>query len=191
MKRKIATRKTVPEGMRVQLSRLFGSDSRIAGAETRTDREWRRVLLDILREIDSYLTVNIRTDSVHLLMLHSGLYAAHEALKQEDFWPGYAEGITRLALILMGGYPDHRKRRTGRKEEKHYNLSQLRSCHYTQSDLQKLRTLMAAPRVGIALKTNPDDALHDFRRHFGYKPGYDRFFKWYRQNHPEDYAAVF
>jgi hypothetical protein len=177
--------------MKVQLARLFGSGSMIAKEETRTDAQWRRTLLAVLHEIDSYLTSNIRTDEVHLLMLHSGLYAAHESLKQDDFWPGYAEGITRLALVLMGDYPDHRKRRGGRKEEDHYALSQRRSIHYDQKWVQKLHTLLAAPRVGIEFKTHPEDALREFRARFGYSASYEKFFKWYRQNHPADYAAIF
>src|SRR5260370_19420386 len=168
---------TVPEGMRVQLSRLFGNGSRVGKATTRSDREWRRDLLSVIKEIDRYLSANIRTDSVHLLMLHSGLFAADESLKQKDFWPAYAEGITRLALILMGDYPDHRRRKGGRKDDTHYKLARMRSCYYTQSDLQKLHTLIAAPHIGIALQSNPDAALHEFRRQFGLKPGHDQFLR--------------
>jgi len=189
MKTKAA--RTIPQGMKIQLSRLFGSDSRKAKAKTRTDAEWRRTLLDILHEIDRYLTANIHTDEVHLMMLHSGLAAADESLKAEDFWPGYAEGITRLALVLMGDYPDHRRRKGGRRRDNHYLLSRRRSVRYIQTWPQKLNTLLTAPFLGINFRTPPQDALDEFRRRFGFKPGYDRFFRWYRQNHPEDYAAVF
>ena len=159
--------------------------------ENRSAAQWRRTLVSVLRELDRYLTANVATDEVHLLMLHSGLYAAHESLKQEDFWQGYVEGITRFALLLMGDYPDHRKRKGGRKEDGHYLLSRQRSVRYIQTWPQKLQTLFAAPELGISLGMPPRDALDEFRRRFGYKPGYDKFFKWYRKAYPQDYAAVF
>jgi hypothetical protein len=93
--------------MKVQLSRLFGTGSSEAKLERRSDKQWKRTLLNVLQELDRYLAANVETDEVHRLMLHSGLYAAHVSLEEQDFWPGYAEGITRLALILMGDYPDH------------------------------------------------------------------------------------
>jgi hypothetical protein len=181
----------VPQGMRVQLARLFGSSSAHAEPEFRSNAEWRKTLLKVLGELNSYLLTNVQTDAVHLSMLFSGLYAAHESLNCEEFWPGYAEGITRLALLLMGDYPDHRRRKGGRKEGDHYQLSRSRSLNYTQTYFQKLQTLLIAPALGIKLNTLPHLALRDFRERFGSKPGYDRFFKWYRREHPEDYSAVF
>jgi hypothetical protein len=183
--------KQVPAGMKIQLARLFGSESTEARMENRSAAQWRRTLVAVLRELDRYLTLNVATDEVHLLKLYSGLYAAHESLKQEDFWPGYAEGITRFALLLMGDYPDHRKRKAGRKEDGHYLLSRERSVRYIQTWPQKLNTLLAAPLLGISLGMSPRDALDEFRRRFGYKPSYDKFFKWYRQNYPQDYATIF
>lgn len=78
---------------------------------SRSAEQWKRTLLAVLAELDRYLAANVETDDVHLLMLHSGLYAAHESLRHEDFWPGYVEGITRFAVLLMGDYPDHRRRK--------------------------------------------------------------------------------
>lgn len=71
--------------MRVQLAKLFGSDSQCARADRRSNAQWRRTLLDVLNELDRYLAENIVTDEVHMLMLLSGLYAARESLKQENF----------------------------------------------------------------------------------------------------------
>src|ERR1700689_3852032 len=94
---------SVPQAMRIQLARLFGADSRCARAKRQSNAQWRKTLLNVLRELDRYVAANVvTTDDVHLFMLHSGLYAAHESLRQEDFWPGYAEGMTRVALVLMG-----------------------------------------------------------------------------------------
>jgi hypothetical protein len=177
--------------MKIQIARLFGSESAEARMENRSAAQWRRTLVNVLRELEKYLTANVATDELHLLMLYSGLYAAHESLKQEDFWPGYSEGLTRFALLLMGDYPDHRKRKGGQKKDDHYLLSRGRSVCYIQTWPQKLRTLLAAPLLGIRFGVPPRGALDEFRRRFGYKPGYDKFFKWYRQNYPQDYAAVF
>jgi len=110
----------VPIAMRVQVAKLFGSSSRYASAEMLADSDWKRVLLRVLAELDRYMAENVDTDAFHALMLHSGLYAAHESLKGDDFWPGYVEGITRFALLLMGDYPDHKRRGKGRKPVKHY-----------------------------------------------------------------------
>ena len=177
--------------MKVQLARLFGSASRDVRRDMNSPKQWRRILQRSLVELDRYLSANVETDAVHLLMLHSGLHAADESLKREDFWPGYVEGITRLALLLMGDYPDHRKRRGDRLHGERYRLSRLRELHFTQTPAQKLNTLFAAPLVGIELKTAPGRALAEFHRQFGSKPGPEKFLAWYRQRHPQDYSAVF
>lgn len=183
---------TVPPCMRVQLARLFGATSREATAEKRSATQWRNTLLRVLRELDHYLAANvIATDELHWLMLYSGLYAAHESLKQKDFWPGYIEGITRLALILTGDYPDHRRRKKGRKQHNHYKLSRQRCVSYHQTWSQKFSTLLDASPMGISLQTPPMDAIREFRAQFGDKPGYQEFFQWYRLKHPRDYVAVF
>jgi hypothetical protein len=181
----------VPDAMKVQLSRLFGAASSQVRQSMKTPDEWRQILQKVLFELDRYLSANVDTDAVHQLMLHSGLYAAGESLKREDFWPGYVEGITRLALLLMGDYPDHRKRRGGPRTVARYRLSRFREARFIQSPAQKLNTLMAAPMVGIQLRKSPGRALAEFRSQFGSKPGPQEFFTWYRQHHPEDYAAVF
>lgn len=180
-----------PPAMKVQLTRLFGPLSPEARLDMATAAEWRRTLRKVVRELDLYLTRNIETDAVHLLMLHSGLAAADESLKRHNFWPGYVEGITRLALLLMGDYPDNRRRRGGRRRADCYQLSRFREVRFLQSPAQRLLTLMAAPAVGIRLKTSPATALNVFYSEFGTRAGPRKFLAWYRQHHPEDYAAVF
>lgn len=181
----------VPPAMKVQLARLLGSASPEIRRDMKSPDEWRRILQRVLLELDRYLSANVETDAVHRVMLHSGLYAASESLKRQDFWPGYVEGITRLALLLMGDYPDHRKRRRRQRPAERYRLSRLREVHFTQTPAQKLITLLAAPLVGIPLKKSPGRVLAEFRRQSRSKSGPEEFFTWYRQHHPEDYAAVF
>jgi len=194
-KRKRNSTTQVPPGMEAQLARLFGTDSSEAKVKSRSPAQWKKTLRGILQELSRYLKANVETDDVHWSMLNSGLAGAHESLNGEDFWPGYVEGITRLALILMGDYPDHRKRKRGRKQEGHYRLSGCRSIQYNQTSKQKLNTLVVAtvagPMLGIKLSKEALDALREFREHAGYKVGYKEFFKWYREKYPQDYAAVF
>lgn len=193
--RKSSPASEVPVAMQVQLSRLFGSDSVQAKMRSRSPAQWKTTLRLILRELSRYLEANVETDDVHWPMLYSGLAGAYESLKEKDFWPGYAEGVTRLALILMGEYPDHRKRKRGRKQENHYQLSGCRTVGYVQTSTQKLHTLIAAtaagPMLGINLSKGAFDVLREFRAHAGYKAGYKEFFRWYREKYPQDYAAVF
>jgi hypothetical protein len=181
--------------MEVQLARLFGAASSEAKMKSRSPTQWKKTLRGVLHELFLYLEANVETDDVHWPMLYYGLAAAYESLKGKDFWPEYVEGITRLALILMGDYPDHRKRKRGRKQEGHYQLSRCRSIHYVQTSKQKLNTLAAAtaagPMLGINLSRGAFDALREFRQHAGYKVGYKEFFRWYREKYPQDYAAVF
>jgi hypothetical protein len=109
--------KPVPPGMKVQLERLFGSDSPEAKAAVRTDAQWRQTLSSVLAELFKYLEQNVHTDDMHWTMLCTGFAAAADSLKHDDFWPGYAEGITRIALLLMGDYPDHKTRGAGQKKK--------------------------------------------------------------------------
>jgi len=125
-------------------------------------------------------------------MILSGLAAADQALKEKNFWPGYVEGMTRVVLLLMGDYPDHRRRKPGRKKADHYKLDRLRSLHFEQSANQRIRTLLAAGAAGFPqLTANPRDVLTQFRTEHGYAAGYREFLDWYRKAYGQDYAAVF
>lgn len=178
--------------MQIQLARLFGSRSKHASTDTRTAAQWRKTLKAVLHEIDRYIAANVDTDELHRFMLSSGLAAAEESLKQEDFWPGYAEGITRLALVLLGDYPDHRKRKPGRKHQGYYMLNGTRSIQWAQTAKQRFRTVLDVGSIGYPqLSARPFDILHEFRRRFGSKPSHADFLEWYRANFPQDYVAIF
>ena len=175
-----------------QLSRVFGSASKLANADARTPAQWRKVLRAVLQEIRRYVAANLESDQLHELMLVSGIRAAEEALKEDDFWPGYVEGITRLMLILLGDYPDHRRRKYGRKKEDHYKLDRLRSVQWVQTPEQRFRTLFCVGTVGFPeLSADPLEVLRSFRDLFGYKPTHTDFLDWYRKCYPNDYAAIF
>ena len=175
-----------------QLQRLFGSNSKIAQASQLTPIEYKKVLAKVLDELEHYLEENVETDKVHYFMLLSGLYAARDALTEDDFYTGYVEGITRFALILMGDSPNHKKRKGGAKKSDHYSLRYHRSLVWLQSPDQKLRTLLTAWQIGMPkLSKDPMLALHEFREIYGDKPDYRVFFYWYKNNYPADYAAVF
>jgi hypothetical protein len=182
----------VPKAMSVQLARLFGSESPEARGQAKSRAQWRHLLKRLLAELDAYLEENVDTDDLHRLMLSSGLFAAHEALSDEEFWPGYIEGLVRFALLLMGDYPDHRRRRGGRKKEEHYRLRRFRSVQYSQTPGQRLYTLFAAGNVEFpGLSKNPRDAMAEFRDMFGYSKTYREFLRWYRRQYPQDYTLLF
>ena len=123
-------------------------------------------------------------------MLATGLWAAEESLKEDDFWPGYTEGITRFALLLLGDYPDHRKQRLKGKRKSHYNLKNLRSIAYVQSHEQKAKTLFAASAFGLPKLSS--DPLKYWREYVAQtsSPSYRQFLQWFRKHHPKDYASV-
>ncbi len=178
--------------IKTQLSRLFGSTSKLASADARTPAQWRKVLRAVLQEIEGYVAENVDSDEMHKLMLLSGILAADEALNEDDFWPGYVEGITRLMLILLGDYPDHRRRKYGRKKEDHYKLDRLRSVQWVQTPEQRFRTLFRVGIVGFPeLSANPREVLRSFRDLFGYKPTHTDFMEWYRKSYPKDYTSIF
>jgi len=104
------------------------------------------------------------------------------------------EGITRLALTLVGDYPDHRTKKSGRKKEGHYhyNLNFHRADRWEQTPEQRFRTVMAWGVIGYQpLSAKPRDLLDLFRRQFGFKPDHADFIEWYRANFPQDYSALF
>ena len=176
----------------IQLARLFGADSKVATSNPQTPVQWKRTLNAVLDELAEYLAVNIDTDEVHQHMLAGALYGAKEALKQEEFWPGYVEGITRLAFLLIGDYPDHRRRKRGRKDQDHYKLDRLRKGEWRQTPHQRLLTLYAAGRYGFPeLSADPMERLREFRNLYGFGPSQRAFLEWYRATYPNDYAAVF
>ncbi|MCK9636862.1 MAG: hypothetical protein M0R41_11360 [Methylobacter tundripaludum] len=182
----------VPRAFQVQLGRLFGEASREATAQERTPAEWKKTLKKTLDELYQYARTNIETDELHWLMICSAFCAANESLKEEFFWPGYVEGLSRLNLLVLGDYPDHRKRKTGKKKTEHYQLSRLRQLHYLQNQDQKLKVLLAAQAGGFPkLSVPPLTALSEFRDQYGYKASYGDFMRWYKNKYPQDYAALF
>lgn len=182
----------VPKAFQVQLARLFGSDSNEARKQSRTAREWRFTLRRILHELGRYVVANVDTDELHRMILDFGLCASDEALQEEDFWPGYAEGITRFALALLGDCPDHRRRKRGAKSARHYRLDHCRSLRYIQNHDQRVATLIAAGNFRLpGLSMPPREALDEFRKECGFQIGYREFLRWYRKRYPRDYAVVF
>lgn len=178
--------------MQVQLSRLFGANSKIAATSPQTSAQWRRTLGAVLDELTEYLWANVDTDAVHQMMLAVSLDGARQALKEEDFWPGYVEAITRISLLLMGDYPDHRRRKKGRKDENHYKLNSLRTVGWSQNPQQRKLMLYAASQFGFPeLSGNTIDRLREFRDLYGYGASDLAFLEWYRKTYPADYAAVF
>src|SRR5712692_10495523 len=180
----------VPRSVQVQLARLFGEASNEAKATSRRQTDWKRTLRRVLAELERYLDENVTTDEVHRFMLATGLWAAKESLKEKDFWPGYAEGITRFALILLGDYPDHRKQRLYGKRKNHYGLRRLRTLVYAQTHEQKVKTLLATSTFGLPkLSTKPIKLWREYGAQV-HSPSYRQFLQWFRKNHPNDYAAV-
>jgi hypothetical protein len=178
--------------MQVQLKRLFGAGSVEAQRTQRSVKEWKATLREVLHELDQYIQTNIDTDELHGTMIATGLFAADESLKEEDFWPGYAEGLTRVVLTLLGDYPDHRRRKGGTKSADHYSLGLHRVLHYSQNAEQRFRTLLAAGVFGLpGLHTPPRDVLMEFRRRFRPKPTHAQFVRWYKKQFPDQYTAVF
>jgi hypothetical protein len=171
---------------------LFGSASVETSQVTRTASQWKRTLRKVLHELDHYVTANVDTDELHSLIIASGLFAADESLKTDEFWPGYAEGLTRVILALLGDYPDHRRRKRGAKSSDHYSLQYCRSLQYGQNADQRFRTLLAAGAVGLeGLSQPPREVLDDFRARFGSRKTWAQFLRWYKKKFPSDYTAVF
>jgi len=186
------TKTAVPRAMQVQLARLFGAESSEARRTGRTATEWKVTLRKVLHELDRYIQANVDTDELHAFMIASGLFAADESLKEEDFWPGYLEGMTRVVLCLLGDYPDHRRRKRGAKAKDHYSVRLHRTLQYCQDPEQRFRTLVAAGAFRLpGLQTPPREVLIEFRRRFGSKPTHAQFVRWYKKQFPDQYTAVF
>jgi hypothetical protein len=183
---------SIPKAMQIQIARLFGANSKEAKKDQLSQSQCKKILKKMLDEISRYLEDNVETDELHLLMLYSGLWAASESLNEEEYLLGYIEGIVRFSLLLMGDYPDHRKRMGGRKSDSHYDLKQMRSIIYAQDSKQKLQTMIAASMVELPeFKKNAYVALREFRQEVGYKASYKEFLRWFRKKYPEDYASLF
>ena len=183
----------VPKPFQVQFSRLFGESSKIAKAQKLTDNQCRKVLKGLLDEIHSYIEENVITDELHYVMLCSGLASASNSIKNDEFfWPGYIEGITRLCLLLLGDYPDHRKRKGGKKKQDHYKLNRHRKLCYAQDADQKVRVLWASTRSGFLEPPHDfNSIMGEFRSEKGYKASYSDFIRWYRTKYPQEYSKLF
>ena len=186
-----ATRTAVPRAMQVQLARVFGANSADPRKTERTASEWKVVLRKVLHELDRYVQANVDCDELHSMFIATGLFSADESLNQDDFWPGYAEGLTRVILLLLGDYPDHHRRKGGPKAKDHYSLSLMRTLQYGQSVEQRSRTLLVAGNVGLpGLRTRPRDVLMGIRQ-AGFGGTHADFVQWFKKKYPDEYTAVF
>jgi hypothetical protein len=185
--------KIIPKAFNIQFSRLFGESSKIAKAQELTDRQWRKVLKKLLDEIYRYIEENVTTDELHYVMLCSGLVSASKSIENDEiFWPGYVEGITRLCLLLIGDYPDHRRRKGGKKSHDHYKLNHHRKLCYAQDNDQKVRVIRAATRIGF-LGHNHDfnSIMTEFRSEKGFNASFSDFIRWYRVRYHKEYSKLF
>lgn len=190
--RKVQGPPVTPSAISVQLGRLFGARGREAQTTHRSPRQWQSTLRKVLRELHAYRVANVHTDELHDALLDSGLKSAHTSLTQDDFWPGYVEGITRFVLLLMGDYPDHRSRRTGPKPGGYYRLSGCRTLSYAQTTVQRMRALEVAHATGFfSLSQDPRSLWITYQLSKLGPADYRSFLKWYRHHFPEDYAKVF
>lgn len=185
-------KRVVPPALRILLARLFGASSALAKRTELSDSEWRRVLKALLAELYAYQIANLRTDEFHEVVLASGLASAHGSLSEVDFWPGYVEGIVRYALTLIGDYPDHRRRKPGRKKADHYDLTLRRSVTYPQSADQQYRTLWAAVDLGILGTKDKMWVLMDpFLSASDGNASSREKLDWFRSTYPAIYARAF
>ncbi len=183
---------SVPKAMQIQLARIFGNSSIELKTCERSDSQWKRTLQKMLDELFKYAENNIDTDQFHWFMICSGFAAASESLKDEEFWPGYTEGIMRVCYLLMGDYPDHRNYKGGRKKDQHYSLNALRTSTYLQTPKQKKKTIYVAANISYpSLEVNPRDAMSEFRAEKGSAGNVSDFIKWFKRRYPSDYAALF
>ncbi len=181
-----------PRAMQNQLVGLFGSQSKLVSGKELTAAELKKTLKAVVGELKEYVFTNVDSDESHMMQIASALKSAEEVLKEDDFVVGYIEVITRLALLLLGDYPNHHKRKSGRKTEDFYKLDKLRTLNWVQTPDQRLRTLLKVGDEGVPiLSANPRGVLRSFRDQYGYKPTYADFLGWYRRKFPVDYAAVF
>ena len=108
------------------------------------------------------------------------------------FWPGYIEGIIRLCLLLLGDYPDHRRRKRGKKTKDHYKLTQHRKLYYAQDIDQKVRVFRTASRIGFLGNSHDfNSIIGQFREEKGVAASYKDFIKWYRMRFPQEYSKLF
>jgi hypothetical protein len=176
--------------MTILLSRLFGAGSAEARATGRSPAAWRKTLRRVDEELLQYLDANVHTDPVHEMMLHYAVLAADKALDDEDFWPAYAEAMVRLALLLMGDYPDHRRRKGSGKRTDHYRLSYHRTIGFIRDPEQKYRWLHAGKNLGETT-FDPRDAWFSYQTKVGKKATRKGFLRWFRDKHPAEYAKLF
>ena len=196
MPRKVRSSKpesSVPKAMSFLLGRLFGASSSEARQSTRNDKEWRKTILQLLAELDRYQRANIQTDGLHELQLAAALAAAHEAVTNDkEFWPGVVEGLARYALGLMGDWPDHHKRKGGRRTAEHYELGRHRSITYRQSTHQRFLTLYrAVDTKAFGTATPMWQLMSSYYSRFGYGKDDLRRLEWFRQAYPEVYSRIF
>jgi len=191
--RKNRTTKTqIPLSMQIQLARLFGDKSSELKTSDRTDSEWKRTLQKMLDELFKYAEKNVETDQSHWVMICSGFTSSQEALKTDDYWAGYIEGIMKVCYLLMGDYPDHRKYKGGRKKIDHYSLDYLRDSVFIQNHEQKQRTIYSVSISGLLDITGTFRyAMAEFRTECGYEGGAKEFLNWFKLHYPIDYATLF
>jgi len=199
------TRSQIDVGLSLEyfLSSMFGVSSThgLAGCLSGkgSDRSWRKRFGRVINHLEEYIEFNVVTDVAHTNELQDAIGRLREANSARG--PNsdrlvIAE-LVRLCLTLLGEMPNHwfDRRVVGNDC---FSLNKVRSIHYSQSDAQKVelikRFLKTRDTGNSREEFPPRDlvtktllAYHEKNRRYSHR----LFLQWFKQEHPEDYIAVF
>ena len=176
----------VPISLQGLLQSMFGWSTKTGSSTHLSDLEFKKVVGQVLNELEKYISENVHTDPSHKDELQRAIKSAQLYFNNEYWWPGVFEGIVRLSLLLMGDLPTHEKYSKGKKDDDYYRLNLHRSVGWIQNSSQRMRMLYYAERLGKL-----DKKLWQLRKEFQESSEHIDFILWFREKYPTEYAKVF
>lgn len=153
-------------------------------------KTWKKILNKLAKSIDKAIKINIESDGLHLLRLEKYSKQLEKATKNINCsQPEIILPLVGIIFELLGRTPNYRERpRINRNTD--YSLSDLRSLHYTQTNFQKLQTILEASRQKPFYDYHHfDDLFEAYVSNFNGNP--DEFIHWYKSEYPEVYLQLF
>jgi hypothetical protein len=171
---------------------LFGARSVDVSLDYRTKAQWIKLLSKINDEMMMYVKQNIVTDKLHYQAITESIIQAKKTLKNDPFFIEYIGNLLKIIFLLMGHFPNHCIRESGRKSNDFYNLNRHRTINYSMSKTQKYRLI--ADFI-LSHKEFYGKSYRDFWSEYYHCEDYDQseeqFVDWFCQKYPEEYVKFF
>ena len=156
----------------------------------RSEKAWKHVIRRLTSAIGKSIEKNVLSDGFHKSRLRSYIDKLEQLGKSKHIVdPEVVYCMSAIIFELLGGMPDYRRRRIINRRDD-YVLDNMRTVIYSQSNSQKVATILEDSKYGPFSKPHKSiDLLNIFYDQYIGNP--ISFIEWYKDTYPQSYMRLF